>query len=263
MTEDKGTKAIDRACEILNLLKAHPDGLMLTDIASALEFSKPTVHRILQALTRYELVRETSSIEGHYSLGLGTLAYSRAFLEGFDLVKEARPWLQNLNRETEETVHLGVLDSTRHWVVYLEKLDSKHAVRMVSRVGQVAPIHCVSLAKAILSYFPQPILAEILADHDFKRFTENTIVSAERFLEEVAITRERGYSLDMQEHEPGVICVGSAIVNRSGKPLAAVSISAPAPRLQGENFDRAIQSVCNTAKSISDLLVNVPSTEIG
>lgn len=260
--EDKGTKAIFRALDILDLLREYPGGMMLSDIANAVELPKSTTHRILQALVYRQMIQETPTIEGHYRLGLGIMSLSRAFLEGFDLVREARPFLRDLNKKTEETVHLGMLDPTMHWVVYLEKIDSPQSIRMVSRVGQVVPVHCTSLGKAILAFLPSRKIDQIFADYEFKKFTENTLLSVEQLMPKFEKIREQGYAMDLEENEPGVICVGAAVLNRHQKPLVSISVSAPATRMQAEHLEKIIKAVCTSAQAMSEKFMDIPSTEV-
>lgn len=262
MIADKGVKAITRACEILDLLRDHSEGLMLSDLAQQAELPKATVHRILQPLIQHQLVREHPSIQGYYSLGVGVLSFSKSFMEGFDLIREVHPSLTKLNEETSETIHLAIFDSSRRWAVYLLKIDSPHPVRMVSRVGQVVPVHCTSLGKAMLSCLTRPQLEEIFEGYEFQRFTENTITTVERLYAELEETAKRGYALDMQEHEAGVICIGAPIMDRHGRPLAAISLSAPSTRIPEDHLLKTIDKVCSTAQSINSVFADLSLTEI-
>lgn len=262
LIEDKGTKAILRAMDILTLLGNHPNGLMLVNIAELLDLPKSTIHRILQSLVSRQIVQQDPEIEGSYRLGISILELSRSFLDGFNLVREAQPYLTELNILTNETIHLGVLDANQRWVVYLDKKDSSQAVRLASRVGQVVPLHCTALGKSILSTLSIQQVLTIFSDYEFSRYTDHTILNTEQMMKELALTRERGYALDNEEHETGVICVGAAIVNTMNEPLAAISISAPANRMQPIMLENSITAVKNVVRNFSQRIKDIPANEL-
>ena len=61
--------------------------------------------------------------------------------------------MEIINKEFDETVHLGILNSTRLGVVYIDKIESSRVVRMFSIVGQTVPIHC-RLWKSLIAALP-------------------------------------------------------------------------------------------------------------
>ncbi len=261
MDEGRGTKSIHRALDVLGALERHPSGLTLTSLSSYLKLPKSTVHRILNALIERQFVRELPD-EGRYALGYEILRLSQACLAGLDLVREARPQLEALNQELDENVILGVLDDTRREIIYLDKLDSSKTVRMFSRVGQRAPVHCTALGKAALACFTETELREILAGYEFTRFTEQTIVEPEAFLRELDAVRQRGYAVDCQEYRPQVACVAAPIRNHAGQLLAVVSVSAPIDRLGAHKQAAVGARVMKAAHQIGTLLAHVPLQEV-
>jgi DNA-binding IclR family transcriptional regulator len=257
---ERNVKAVDRAIDLLDLLAVNYRGIPLADIAQALELPKSTAHRLLNALVERNLVRQ-SPHTGNYMLGYGILTLSRAFMLGFDLSAVAHPILVRLNKEFDETVHLGVLDEMGEKVVFIDKIDSSQVVRMVSAIGERLPIHCTSLGKALLACLDDQTLRRRLATYEFHRFTPNTIVALEPFMKELAVARERGYTTDFQENDAHVTCVGAPICNQFGEPLAAISLSAPAARLSPERIEIVGSAVAEVGREISRLLSDMPSEE--
>src|SRR4051812_41592159 len=152
-TQDKtleGTKSLDRALTVLlEIAERGPRGMTLSECASILGYSKATTHRILQTLTRREFLRLDEE-RGTFTLGVTNLRLGIEFLESIDLRHEALPMLRSLAESTGETAHLGRLSGSD--VVYIEKVESSHAVRMYSRVGDTMPAYSTGVGKAILAF---------------------------------------------------------------------------------------------------------------
>src|SRR5207245_7696455 len=112
-----------------------------------------------------------------------------------------RPVLRELGERTGETVHLGILDGSD--VVYIEKVESRHAVRMFSQIGRTMPAHSTGIGKAILAYLTDNELARALPGRLQAR-TPATITDRQELLEHLAAVRRRGYSTDDFEKEEGI-----------------------------------------------------------
>src|SRR3954463_1087429 len=152
-TEEKtleGTKSLDRALNVLlEIAERGPRGMTLSECAAVLGYSKATTHRILQTLTRREFLRVDEE-RGIFTLGVTNLRLGNEFLESIDLRREALPMMRALAESTGETAHLGRLSGTD--VVYIEKVESSHAVRMYSRVGDTMPAYSTGVGKAGLAF---------------------------------------------------------------------------------------------------------------
>jgi len=218
-----------------------------------LDIPKSSVHRILQTLIDRQLVREDADLE-KYSLGIGILRLSQSVLAGIDIRQQARPVLENLSLTTDETVHLAILDDQGPMVIYIDKIESSRAVRLVSQVGQSVPVHCTALGKALLSCRERTEVDALLTNYSFIAFTPNTIVNLELLLDQLEIVREQGYAIDNIEYEQSVVCVASPIKNKDGLAVAAVSISVPGGRLRSEDIPSVGTKVKIAADEISEII---------
>jgi DNA-binding IclR family transcriptional regulator len=223
-------RAVVRAARLLELLRTSDGSASLGDLSARSGLAKASVFRMLRTLEGTGLVERVPD-EDRYRLGVRCLELGQAYLEQTDLRREAVPVLADLLGEFNETVHLGVLDDELR-VVYLEKLESTHAVGiMMSRVGRTAPSFCTGLGKAMLAALPGDPVAALEERGALRPYTPSTIAEPKALRAELERIRKRGYSLDLEEHEPGVRCVGAAILGPHGEMVAALSISGPAQRL--------------------------------
>jgi DNA-binding IclR family transcriptional regulator len=228
-------QAIDRAFAVLDLLGEGRKPMGLAQITTALHLHKSTVHRFLMVLERHRMVERTH--EGLYRLGLKLYDLGNRAVQHLDLRDLVQPHLRRLVNETGETAHLCILEKAL--IVYLEKIEPSRSVRMTSRVGTSNPVYCTSVGKAMLTLLPEQERREVLSRIRYVRLSPKTIMTEEELLKDLERTRRRGYAMDDEEVEEGVRCVGVAIVNSIGHPVAAVSVSGPSFRMTVQNV-RAI-----------------------
>src|SRR3954468_18105684 len=148
----------------------------LDELAAVIDVHKSTVLRLLRTLEEHRFVQR----EGvrHYRLGTALFDLANRALDDLDVRRAAEPALRELNLETGHTVHLASYEDGE--VVYIDKYDSTHPVRMYSRIGRRAPLHCTAVAKVLLAERPEA--REIAARMEYPRLTANTITSPGEYL---------------------------------------------------------------------------------
>jgi DNA-binding IclR family transcriptional regulator len=241
-------KTVDKALSLLNLVADRP-GLTLSELSREAEFPLPTAHRLVRTLEDHGLLRHDET--NRYRLGSHCLALGSRFLEGIDLRAQAHPHLVWLVEVTGETAHLGVPDGTE--VVYLDKVETRHPVRMYSRIGARSPMHSTAMGKALLALGDAELVQHVI-DGGLARRTPNTISDPRRFHEELERTRERGYAIDDIENEDGIRCVAAAILADERHPVGAVSASGPASRITGERVTEIAAAVVKAADAVAGTL---------
>lgn len=234
-----------KALSLLNLVAEHP-GLTLTELAHAGKLPPPTAYRLLRALTQFELVRVTTDHRHH--LGPHCFTLGSKFLAGIDLKTEARQFLEALVEETGETTHLGVRDGVS--VVYLDKVETHHPVRMYSRIGALSPMHSTGIGKVLLAYGDATIVDRVV-EAGLERRTPNTITDPLRLRSELERVRARQYAIDDVENEAGIRCVAAPILGADGSAIAAISISGPAGRITDERIQTMGKLVLDATRVLS------------
>jgi len=215
------SQSLDRALTLLAGLAEGPK--TLDDLATAIDVHKSTVLRLLRTLESHRFVQR----EGvrYYRLGTALFDLANRSLEDRDVRRSAEPALRELNALTGHTVHLASYEGGE--VVYIDKFESRHQVRMYSRVGKRAPLHCTAVAKILVGAMPGPRRREIAASIEYTKLTENTITTPEAYLAELARVTERGYAIDNSEHEDFIHCIAAPVRGPRGEVLAAMSLSVP------------------------------------
>jgi DNA-binding IclR family transcriptional regulator len=152
-------KNLIKGLQILTMIAERDEGLTLSEVSRLSGVSKPTAHRLINVLLEHGMVR--SGPKDKYLVGPQCLVLGNWFLSGLDLRQEAQDLLRQLARDTLETCHLGIKEGTQ--IVYIEKVESPHAVRMYSRVGATNPVHSTALGRAILAYCGEDAIEAVIA----------------------------------------------------------------------------------------------------
>lgn len=242
------SQTLHRGLLVVELLGERPR--RIAEIAEELEVHHSTALRLLHTLRSEGFVHQED--DGRYRLGSSMFRLAHHALERLDVRDLARPDMERLSQQCGETVHLGILEDRQ--VVYIEKVEARHPVRMYSRIGAVAPLHCTGLAKAILMRLDPERRTQLLHDHVFTAYTEVTHTSPESLLADLEQSFERGYTRDDQEHEPGIHCVAAPVLTADGRPAAAVSISAPTSRVSTQTLLGHVPNLLAATRSISGQL---------
>lgn len=220
----------DRVLAVLLELARHPDGASLDELARTMRSAKPTVHRALASLVRAGLAGRDG--RGRYLLGDEFLRIAFANHEQRPDHLRVQPILDRLCARFGETAHYAVLDGAD--IVYRAKVDpAVGALRLTSTVGGRNPAHATGVGKMLLA-LSLPTFRDVeewVGSRTLVRPTERTAGTAGELHEQLELVRERGYSVDDQENEPGVNCVAVPVyLSSPRKPSGAVSISALAYR---------------------------------
>ena len=235
MANSTPVQSIDRVFDIVEALSSSPHGMSLTDLAAAVGLHVSTVHRLLASLSSRGYVQKDIET-GKYRLTLKMFEVGSRAACGVNLVSIARPYLERLAEFSGEAVHL--VARLGDGVVYLYKEDTSSSIaRMASFVGLKNPMYCTGVGKCILANLPP-----------------ETITDFDRLTAELKQIKAQGYALDNEEHEPGVFCIAAPIFDYSAHPVAAISVSAPASRMEPERIKEIAAQVVSSAGAITGVL---------
>lgn len=240
-------QSLDRAFDILELLSKEQHGLTLTEIGNRLDLHKSTVYRLLQALKQRGYIEK--SAQANYRLGMEFIELSSLYLNNLELKTEAQPILRELSTLTGNTAFLAALQESE--VVYIDKMETHSSLRKYSIIGQRAPLYCTALGKSMLSGETEDQIRQLYRDLELKVFTDKTITSVDALVEEIEKTRRRGWSLDDEEYEDGLRCIGAPIRDYRNQVIAAVSTSGYASVITRERVEEIAGFVAKAARDIS------------
>jgi IclR family transcriptional regulator, acetate operon repressor len=221
-------RALTRGLDVLDTLARRREAT-LTEVAGETALAASTAYRILETL-RSRGYASFSESTGRYRLGIRAFETGYAFVSQTHLKEAADPVMQRLAAETGESVNLAVLDGGE--VVYIHQAEGRGMMRLFTRMGARAPVHCTGVGKCLLAWLPPEEMQTHLPPEPFARFTRYTITRKDAFLEVLAMVKRQGYALDDEEREEGVSCVTAPIRGPKGTVVAAISLSGPSTRIK-------------------------------
>ena len=220
--------AVDKALEILALLRSDRREMNLAEISKATGSHKSSVQRLMTTLCHHGFVKR-DEMSKRYSLGIALAEYGRIALNNLDIRQMARPFLQALVDYSGETAVLAILNETK--MVMVDKRESLSQIRASPLIGTRFPATATSNGKALLAWLPENQVAEIMKIEGLPAATKNSIVKQAAYRADLAATRARGYATDREEFQEGVSGVSAPIFSPNGQIIATLSIAAPAFRM--------------------------------
>ncbi|MGY5765076.1 IclR family transcriptional regulator [Brachybacterium sp. DNPG3] len=222
--------SVDKALLLLEALAdVGPDGAPLGVLAATTGFSKASVHRLLGALAHRDFAAQNPS-DQHYRIGSAAMALSRSTAREENLPVLFAPALASISRRVDELVHLGRLDGAH--VLYLDKVEPERTLRVWSEVGKRTPAGRTALGRAMLA--ADGVRGPALAPYaDATAAPGGATLDADALAQVIDETAARGWSMECEENEPGIACVGVALVRPDGRS-AAVSVTGPVERMGPE-----------------------------
>jgi DNA-binding IclR family transcriptional regulator len=221
-------RSLTRGLRLLEILAAAPDGLALAEISEGAKLSKSSTHRLLQTLLLNGYSIQDHS-NGHYLPSYKLLSLCTNMIKDSNLYVVAHPHLEELAHTTGETVHLVLFDNDE--AVYVDKVESPNAIRMYSKIGMRAPLHCTGVGKAILAYLPDDEQSGLIENGKLERYTENTITNPVDLRAHLDEIRQCGFAVDDGEHEEHIRCIAAPLLARSSQVVGAMSIAAVSYRV--------------------------------
>ena len=114
----------------------------------------------------------------------------------------------------------------------------------------LVPLDATSVGKAYLAALDEATREQYLAQLTLEPVTHRTCTTLGALRKELAVTRERGFAVDDEENELGIICFGQAVRGADGRVEGAISVSVPRYRLPDDGQQRileCIRSLCSDA----------------
>lgn len=240
-------ESVDNALKLLLSLLEQPT-MTVSDASELLSVAPSTAHRLLAMLQYRGFVGQDPATR-HYCAGPVLLKLGLTAVRDIDLRRAARPVLERLAVEVDETVNLCVLQGSD--ILFVDCVESSRIIRVGSRTGISLPAHSTSGGKALLAEMSREELRELYPDTRLKKVTAQSLSRRTQLEKELAEVRSRGYATNFGESENDLSAVAVAIRGRHGRPVGAVAVAAPKSRLPRNQVDKIVEALVGAADDIS------------
>jgi len=248
----QGSQTLVRGLDLLDQVIDGP--VKLAELSQRMGLTRSTTHRLANALIDrgfLTFLPREGYLLGPKLLQLGFLAQGQA-----DIVQIARPRIEELAAQTEDTVHFGRLDSDLS--LYLDKIPGRRRVDISSRIGDRQPLSSTGLGKALLLDDSEARWVAIFeAEHPPGARRPDFDVWMDRMRGYVA----SGHAYDLEENEDLIRCVAAPVRDASGRIVGAISVSSAAQYMDDDRMQTLSVDVRGTAERISRDLGWSPDTQ--
>jgi len=242
--------SLDKGLLLLEVIERETYPITLNSLWRKLQWDKATILRMCTTLERRGYIRRDPSTRC-YSLGWRIFGLYQSIIKNIDVQRMTKPYLEQLEKKTRESAHLAFIFEKS--VVFIDKVVGSLEPPVNVQIGGRAPLHCTSLGKVYLAFAVEEELDKLL-ESPLKKYTENTINTIEQLSGVLKKIRAQGYAIDNGEYIPGVRCVAAPILNQTGRPIAAIGISAPKGRLSLNHCREYGNHIKDVTLKISKLL---------
>lgn len=224
-----------------------------TEVNARIGLTKPTIHRLFNQLEEDGFLQR--DIDGRSFIpGPRLRKLSTSVLSSLRVQTARRAVLGKLAETIGETCNVSLPDGDA--MLYLDRVETSWPLRIQLPRGTRVPLHCTASGKLYLSTLSETHFERYLGAADLERRTEATITDPDRLREEIALTRERGYSQDAEEFMENMIAIAVPIHDAEGRLVSTLSFHAPTLRLSIDDAQKHVDSLNSSARELEKLLLD-------
>jgi DNA-binding IclR family transcriptional regulator len=236
----------------LLVMMTERDRVRIAEAASELGVARSTAHRLMQMLLYHGFARQDPESKA-YVAGPKLVGLGLQLVRKLDVRNIARPYLEALVAEVQETVHLNVLQPERSLLV-LDSVESPRALRIGSRAGVVFAASASAGGRAILSTLSTQDVMEMYPSARLPQHPHSTVKLRTDLLERLQVARELGYAVQRNESEAGVSAI-SAPIRQDDEPASfSLTVALPTSRVDDEVVPAIGQALIRHARELASAL---------
>ena len=243
---------VKQAANVLDLIEffaQHRKPAALAEIARHFDWPRSSTFNLLGTLAGRGYLYEPRSRGGYYPSPLWSSLLQQ--IEAAEPIPEPfRNLLHALAEQTQETAVLAATSGSH--AVFVEAVESPHAIRYTARPGKLIPLHVTATGRALLSMLAPSDRAAVLRRATFERYTPTTLMSVAAVEKEIQRSIERGWFEGAAEftHDLGGVAMPLPVPHRQ----FAVLVAGPMFRVKARSKELAKIIATEAEKHLGDLL---------
>lgn len=234
---DRGTGAgsLEKSLNVLEMVVSSTPAPSAAQITDTLALPRPTTNRVISNLVKLDFLKRDARyrqlVAGDRLIRLALRVIEAATQQG-----PAHEVLRELSSVTKETCNVGTIAGGR--IRYVDRVESDWPLSLRLVPGSEVPMHCTAIGKLLLASMPEAQREKFVSSLTLAAHTEHTITSRKTLLHRLDEIAQQGFSLDIQEHLPGVLGIAVPIPNANGSedghPVLALGMAVPTARATPE-----------------------------
>jgi IclR family transcriptional regulator, KDG regulon repressor len=223
-------QSLSRGLAALELIARH--SITPKELGEELGIDRSSAYRILCTLAAHGFVERDPLSEQYIISGRKIFAMSSMIGANIHWPSQATPWLKHLRDVTGEAVNIAVLYGQE--VVYVNHLPSLEAITVGPLLGLRRPVYASAVGKAIIAFLPVDEREALISSLQLKGLSPKTITTLDLLRGNLDQVVQLGYALDDEETFVGIRCVAAPIRDHTNQVIAALGLSGPTTRIEGE-----------------------------
>lgn len=239
--------SVDRALRLLLSFSEHKS-VRVADASREIGVARSTAHRLLEMLQHHGFVEQDPESKA-YVPGPALRNLGLSVVRSLDIRAIARPVIEELVEEVQETVHLVVLSRTDMMII--DSVESPQLLRIGGRIGDTLPAFAAAGGQALLSTLTPTRVRELYPSEKLPAVTPRTKTRRADLEAALESVRSCGYAVSLGEVEKDVSTVASPIHGLPGIGPAALTVSVPFTRMTADDIPRIARAVTEATARVS------------
>jgi IclR family pca regulon transcriptional regulator len=236
--------SLQKGLDVMSILAAQPDGMTLTEMASAAGLTRAGARRLLLTLVASGYAAQDGR---RFALTPRLLGLARQWLDGTSLWSFAEPHMRVVAERLKESCSAAVLSDEE--IVYVARVPGQRIMSVALHVGTRLPAWCTSMGRVLLSGLDDDRLAAFLDRATIGRLTEKTVTDRVMLRGLISDAAIQGFAVVDEELEIGLRSIAVPIRNRAGRIVAAINVSTQSGRFTVAAMKREILPLLKSAAS--------------
>lgn len=245
-----------KALSLLNLFTQSQLELRLSDITRLSGMDKATVYRHLTALKMAGLLEQTEP-EKLYRIGPEVLRLANIRETSVPMLEAAQRVLKSLSDSIHETTHMSLLKNDS-LVTVAHSYSKTHATGVMIGDNDSHPLHATSSGLCVLAHAPQTLIDTILGG-ELTAYTAKTVTDPAEVRALLDQVRNKGYAESVGGFEANLHSFAAPVFNAKTNVIGAISITAPADRVDERNKSTFTQFLMKAATQLTRQIGGMPS----
>jgi IclR family pca regulon transcriptional regulator len=243
--------SLARGLAVIQAFSQKKRQLTISQVSNKTGFSRAAVRRCLYTLAKLGFAG--SDDNRHFFLRPRVLALGHSYISSMPLATAAQPILEHFSHLMHESCSIATLDGLD--IIYVARANVTRIMAIDLGIGSRLPAFCTSMGRVLLAHLPPEELESSLARIQFTRYTERTIITADKLRPVLRLVIRNGYAIVDQELELGLRSMAVPIQSPSGRVVAAVNVGAHAQRVSNQEMqNKFLPHLRAAAQELSMLL---------
>ena len=247
---DAFVQSFARGLAVLRSFGADAPAQTLTGAAERSGLTRAGARRILLTLQQLGYVEAEGRL---FRLTPRVMELGFAYLSSQPVWHLAQPVMEELVQDIHESSSAAVLDGDD--IVYVLRVPAKKIMAISLGPGSRLPAYCTAMGRVLLAGLPETERRARLARAPLAARTARTVTDVEALMAVLDDVRRDGHALVHGELEEGLVSMAAPIVNRAGRVIAAINVSAQDQRMPPDQMrKRLLPRLLESAASINTLM---------